>query len=145
MMLVALAAGVALSGCAARQPSRSVLPFQPDAARRDLDAGFDEAVALAAEGRYDAAAERFTRLARMYEYQPPGQAAPDTAGGTDARDLRRGRAAEAVFWLGYCREKQGLLDDAAALYRRVIDAYGDAPAARQARLRLGHLAAGRNP
>jgi len=136
-MLVALVAGVALSGCASREPYAR--PLGPEAARRDLTRGFDEAVALAAEGRYDAAAEQFARLAEMYESRLQIRTAPDAASDFDTRDLRRGRAAEAVFWLGYCREKQGLTDGAAALYRRVIEEYGDMPAARQARLRLGHL------
>jgi len=128
---------LAVAGCAARGPYDH--RFRPGAVRRDLDAGFDEAVALAADGRYDPAAERFGRLAEMYEYEQQSEAVPDAAGQPDTRALGRGRAAEAVFWLGYCREKQGLADEAAKHYRRVIDEYGGAPAARQARLRLAHL------
>lgn len=44
--------------------------------------------------------------------------------------------AEATFWLGYCREKQGLPDRAVALYRQVSRQYSATPAAGMARQRL---------
>ena len=44
--------------------------------------------------------------------------------------------AEATFWLGYCREKQGQPDRAVALYRQVSRQYSATPAAGMARQRL---------
>jgi hypothetical protein len=44
--------------------------------------------------------------------------------------------AEATFWLGYCREKQGRPDRAVALYQQVSRQYSATPAAGMARQRL---------
>ena len=42
-------------------------------------------------------------------------------------------AAEAIYWLGYCRHRQGLSSSAELLYRRLIKKYPNTVAARQAR------------
>jgi TolA-binding protein len=54
-----------------------------------------------------------------------------------AGDLRQ--AAEATFWLGYCKEKSGRSAEAAAFYRRAIERYPQTAAARNAQDRLDAL------
>ena len=44
--------------------------------------------------------------------------------------------AEATFWLGYCREKQGHPDRAVALYQQVSRQFSATPAADMSRQRL---------
>lgn len=80
----------------------------------------DQAVARTAEGSYRAATEMLAPLVERFA------AAGD-----------RRRAAEATYWLGYCTEKLGRSQRAAELYRRVVRQYGEQPAARHARRRLG--------
>ena len=50
-------------------------------------------------------------------------------------------AAEAIFWLGFCQEKDGRGDQARATYRRLQRVYPGTPAATQAAERLKRLAA----
>ncbi len=88
---------------------------------RDREA-FNEAVARVAELRYDEAAESFARLIERFE---------------SVED--RARAAEAMFWLAYCHEKQGRIAEATALYNRLLQAHPRAPACRQAKQRLSLL------
>ena len=85
---------------------------------------FQAAMALAAELRYEAAAEKFAALAEVYEGENP---------------VNRSRAAECTFWLGYCREKLDAANEAMTAYRRVLERYPDLPAARQAERRLRAL------
>ena len=85
---------------------------------------FQAAMALAAELRYEAAAEKFAALAEVYEGESP---------------VNRSRAAECTFWLGYCREKLDAANEAMTAYRRVLERYPDLPAARQAERRLRAL------
>jgi len=85
-------------------------------------AALNEAVTLAAELRYDEAAERLSSLL------PTLRASGD-----------RQRLAEAMFWLGYCREKQGRLDLAGAWYDRVTAVCPKTPAAAQAAERRSRL------
>jgi TolA-binding protein len=102
----------------------------PEAARaaaRPAKAAGDalaDAVARVMEGRYEAAARELAALI-----------APLEASGD------RRRAAEATFWLGFCREKQSRVDEAAELYGRVRSAYPLQPAARQAEQRRAKLPA----
>ena len=49
------------------------------------------------------------------------------------------QAAEANFWLGYCREKLGNAEGAYKLYDLVARKYPDTPAARQAVARMTRL------
>ena len=51
----------------------------------------------------------------------------------------RAVAGRAVFQLAQCLEKEGLSNEALAMYRRVINDYGDAAIARQARAQLAAL------
>jgi TolA-binding protein len=109
----------ALAGCGAR--GLEVAPTANRAAG-DAERQFADAVDLVANLHYAEAAERFVELAALFE------------------DLgHRPRAAESLFWLGYCREKQGLAAEAEAAYHRVVLTYAETPAARQASERLQAL------
>ena len=118
-----------LAGCAAQAPPADYRQYQPAAAgtvgpvppSRDRLA-LEAAVALAADLKYDQAADRLAELI------PRLHAAGD-----------RTHAAEAMFWLGYCLEKQQRYDLAQHWYRRVGSTYPDTPAARQAARRLGRM------
>jgi len=92
------------------------------AARPVEEAAFQKAVALVAELHYEEAAEELLPLAAAFE---------------EAGD--RSRAAEALFWVAFCREKQGRTDEATAGYDRVVRRYLQTVAARQAAARLSRL------
>ncbi|KKL03934.1 hypothetical protein LCGC14_2621180, partial [marine sediment metagenome] len=49
------------------------------------------------------------------------------------------RAAEAMFWLAYCSEKQDQKAKAARLYKELVRKYPGAPASRNASGRLSRL------
>jgi hypothetical protein len=51
------------------------------------------------------------------------------------------RAPEAIFWLGYCREKQERFADAARSYKELLAKYPDSESARLAQDRLDGLSA----
>ena len=92
-------------------------------------AAFDDAVNLAARLRYDEAADKFARVLVRFE------AAGD-----------RRRAAETMFWLGYCYEKTGRAQDAADSYQKVMQKYPDLPASSWAKERSSILTnAGKTP
>ena len=82
----------------------------------------DEGVSLATELKYDEAAGKFEDALLRFE----AAGAPQ-------------RAAEAMFWLGFCHEKRGRTEEARQVYRRLMGKYGRTPAARQASRRLGRL------
>jgi len=125
--LVLAAAAALLAGCAARPPLRSVdwaAGEAPAAASaRDVD-DLNRAVAAMLDEEYARAAVMLLELGPRFE-----------ALGDDRR------AAECLFWLGFCREKQGRTSEAAEFYRRVLSEHPDQPAARQAADRLSLLAA----
>lgn len=54
-----------------------------------------------------------------------------------ARDIKR--ASEAAFWLAFCSEKLGLIDQAAVEYARVLERYPETPQADTAADRLTRL------
>ncbi len=92
---------------------------------------FDEALALVADLQYKQAADKFHSVVDPLD---------------EAGDHRR--AAEAVFWFGYCREKLGDLDSARRqayrdsarlLYKRLIEHYPKSAAAARATARLAAL------
>lgn len=117
-----LVAALALAaGCAERAIYDAHL-LQARTALADAHKDLDEAIALVAQLRYDEAADRLSPLVETFD------AADDPA-----------RAAEAMFWLAYCHEKQGRTDRAATLYESVIRSYPGTPAARQAADRLSRL------
>lgn len=120
LVVLSAAAGV-LGGCSAEAPWAVMQP-QAKGARPGDAAAFEEAVALAANLRYERAAAAFERLLPRLE-----------AAGDDRR------AAEALFWLAFCREKQGRADQAEELYRRLIRGHPRSPAAGEARRRLAAM------
>jgi TolA-binding protein len=87
----------------------------------DRDA-FDEGVTLVSQLRYAEAQQRFQRVLRWY------QALGDPA-----------MAAETMFWLGFCNEKQGRTAQAWEYYDRLLKQYPSAPAAAQATRRRAAL------
>ena len=85
---------------------------------------FNEAMALVAELRYGRATAKLLPLIARFE-----------------ADGKPERAAEALFWVGYCYEKQGQEADAADVYNRVVRAYPQTSASHQASERLSLLTA----
>lgn len=86
------------------------------------EADFDRAVELVAQLRYEEAAGEFLPLIKMFE-----------------EDSKDNRAAEAMFWLAYCSEKQDQKAKAARLYKELVRKYPGAPASRNASGRLSRL------
>ena len=110
--LLLLMAAAGLTGCRTLAPQEhlNALPgIAGQLARQQAVTAFDEAMALAAELRFAPAGEKFQ------------QALDHSLRGGDTNG-----AAEAMFWLGYCREKQQRRDEAVELYRRLYAASADA-------------------
>ncbi len=101
-------------------PAASVAADDDGATERR--AALDEALGLVSDLKYAQAA------ARLRELVPVAELAGDDA-----------TASEALFWLGYCAEKQGDAQQAEGYYERVNLAYPKSRAAQQARLRLRQL------
>jgi len=57
----------------------------------------------------------------------------------------KGRAAECLFWIGFCREKRGKAGEARKKYEQLIRDYRATPAARQAAERMRRLPAPQPP
>lgn len=117
-LVVALALA---AGCAEMSMHNAAL-LRTRTLREEAQKNFDQALALVAQLCYDEAADRLSPLVETFD------AAGDPA-----------RAAEAMFWLAYCHEKQGRTDRAASLYQNVIRSFPATPAARQAADRLTRL------
>ena len=98
----------------------------PLAVRRSLDPADDlrKAVTLIADLRYRDAEFRLVGLSEQLRAKGDGD-----------------RAAEALFWHAYCREKRGQTDQAADLYTRVTQTHAQSPASRNAAARLRLLQA----
>lgn len=112
MAILAAAAAAACGGCMAMEA------YQPMPARTHQQAidEFNEGVSLASELRYEDAWREFEPLADKFE----------TAGDPE-------HAAEALFWAGYCNEKLGRNEKAAAEYQQLLQEYpGSRPAERAA-------------
>lgn len=120
-----LVCALALGGCAVMQDFVPGMKKQgsPEAqAKPEQAAALEQAVALVTELRYDEAIEKLRFLL------PALQASGDTQ-----------RTAEAMFWIGFCHERQSRFDQATVWYRRTVNEYPDTPAAEQARQRLPRL------
>jgi TolA-binding protein len=111
-----------------RAAEGSAVPLVPKATRAPFEHDFNEALSLVTKLRYEEAAEKFSQLSRSY------QAGSDYV-----------RAGEAMFWQGYCHEKNRQLQTAAGIYREVIRNFPDTPAARQAREGLARVTGSREP
>ncbi|HOF18864.1 MAG TPA: hypothetical protein PK082_08130 [Phycisphaerae bacterium] len=99
-------------GDGSAEPARAVGPGQ-------AEADFDEAVAMTARGEYEAALSPFRRALAGYDAFGPAQ-----------------RAAECLFWLGFCHEKLQRRTEAEAHYRQLLAHYAAYRAARLAEARL---------
>ena len=119
-----LVAAAGLVGCAAMK-SQSRLFGRPSFANAQDIAIFEEGVALAANLRFRSAEERFQQVLGRF---------------LEAGDAKY--ASEAMFWLGYCREKQGRHQEATELYYRVIASYARSRAAELSQQRLSLSQAG---
>ena len=119
-------AAAALGGCSAEM-QRMAGRLPPRAMQGDV-AAFDEAIALTVNFEYEAAAARFQQVLPRFE----------AAG--DAR-----RAAESMFWLAFCRERQGRTAQARGLYDRVVKKYPRQQVAETAQQRLEGLPAEDTP
>ena len=88
----------------------------------------DEGVVLIGERRYAEAEMKFRRVEVWF------QAEGDKA-----------RTAECLFWIGFCREKQGRTAEARGQYDKLIRDYPGTGAARQATERRSRLPAPQPP
>ncbi len=90
--------------------------------------------AAAARGQLD----RAIRLATNLEFAQARAALANLEGLLLlARDLER--APEAAFWLAFCDEKLGRLEQACQQYQRLLERYPDSPQADTASARLARL------
>ncbi len=107
-------------------PPRSLTGRQgePSKISEDHLAAFNAAVALVTDLKYAEAEAAF--LAMIPQLESSGAWT---------------QAAEAIFWLGFCQEKDGRGDQARATYQRLQRVYPGTPAATQAAERLKRLAA----
>ena len=87
------------------------------ATQADL-ATFNEAVSLVESQRYEAAAGKFHQVFDNFALAGDRQ-----------------RAAESLFWIGFCREKQRRLDEARSIYLRLAEEYAGTRAAEEANKR----------
>ena len=95
------------------------------ATQADL-ATFNEAVSMVESQRYEEAAGKFRQVFDRF------------AASADHRQ----RAAESLFWIGFCREKQRRLDEARAIYLRLAEEYAGTRAAEEANKRRLRIPAG---
>lgn len=114
-----LVSAVSLGGCGLAEPSFLSADRTAHARSGQSIAAFDEAVNLAFQLRYAEAAEKFSRVLAGFE---------------SAGD--RARAAESMFWLGYCYEKMGRVQEAEDTYRRLNAKYPESQGARLGNERL---------
>ena len=122
-----VAAAVAMAGCNMMSSRENMLrpSKKPDTPRRysaRARPNYDAAVALTAERKYGDAAAKFVQLLPIFETEE-----------------NHPRAADTLFWLGYCSEKLSRSNEARQYYRRVLKEYPQTPAARTAELRLSLL------
>lgn len=92
-----------------------LLPAAKDRSESPGPEALTDTLGEALSGDYDKAAGTFQRLSAAYA------SAGDKA-----------RAAEALFWYAYCRQRQGRRDEARKAYGQVMQRYPDTPAGRQA-------------
>jgi TolA-binding protein len=109
-----MAAPVAIKGHP-ELANRDIVPQMPD---------FEEAVALVSSLRYNEAEPKFRKLSFWYE----------SAGDKE-------RAAECVFWIGFCLEKRGKTAEARLQYDKAMRQFSGTSAARLSAERVRRLTA----
>lgn len=136
-IILALAAAVWWGGCGVgrynapialeslRPATKAAAARLRRSAGREVLSEYDAALALIGDLEYAGAAEKLSGLIPRFE-----------SAGDDLH------TAEAIFWLGFCREKLGDGPAARQLYNDVIRRFGDSSAAQQARERLEAMDAG---
>lgn len=127
VILVCAAGAAALVSCA-MAPLAAPAPPSPESHSQNThsvlsnDHSLENAIEMVMDGKYADASRVLEQLAVVYD------SAKDSA-----------QAAEATFWMGYCKEKSGNRGEAAACYRRTIERYPQTAAARNAQDRLDAL------
>ena len=118
LFVAALLAG---AGCSAvyRHTPLSREPAPSAESVKQAESEFHRGQELVLAGQYEEALTAIFPQARVFE-----------------RAEQPARAAEALFWTGYCHEKLGRWADAASFYRLVTAKYPDTPAARESAKRL---------
>lgn len=120
LLLIAVMGGCSEMGSPWNEKGVGHIPVV--AAQADL-ATFNEAVSMVESQRYEAAAAKFRQVFEKFA----------------ASDDHRQRAAESLFWIGFCREKQRRLDEARTIYMQLADEYAGTRASEEAckrRLRI---------
>ena len=119
--LFVIVAAAAVAGCEEQPlPQQQATPYaHPYHLNEQQTVSFNRAVELISQLRYESAAGELAGLIPTFE----------RLGATH-------HAAEATFWLGYCREKLGRLDEAKILYSQCVQKYPRTAAAQQASRRL---------
>lgn len=121
-VLAALAGGCSMSMPGASLSRSPTVKVPPAPVVGPESKAIDEGVALIAERKYVEAEVQFRRVEVWYRAEGD-----------------RGRTAECLFWIGFCREKQGRTVEAREQYKSIIRKYPRTAAAGQATSRLGRL------
>ncbi len=114
---------VVMGGCSSTFSPRQYNSESLKVANQVDLATFNEAVAMVESQRYEEAAGKFRRVFDRF------------AASSDYRQ----RAAESLFWIGFCREKQRRLDEAKVIYVRLANEYVGTRAAGEGAKRLSRL------
>ena len=120
-----LALAAAVSGCASQTP-QDAMSLQRMG--RQQTVAFNRAMEMVHDLKYEQAAGQFESLAVALDQTGP-----------------RPKAAEAIFWRGFCYEKMGRTTEAMMLYGQCVQKDPSSLAARQAADRQGWLLARPSP
>jgi TolA-binding protein len=126
LLAVGLFAAALLGGCSAHAPmyymgalnDQEAGPARAGARETSARESFESAWQLVQAGEFAKGEDAF----RVWLADRQGANDPQTP--------------NAMFWLGYCLEKQGKAEQSRELYQQVIDRFAASPAAQQARQRL---------
>ncbi|MDY7010862.1 MAG: hypothetical protein SVV80_08950 [Planctomycetota bacterium] len=124
-LLMVLVVALALTGCAEYSPWPKDTRSRPSIVNEADLATFNEAILLTESLRYEEASEKFRQAFDRFSIAGDRQ-----------------RSAEALFWLGFCLEKQHRSAEAREIYVRLAEEYAETRAADQAVRRLSRLSGG---
>ena len=110
-VILLLTAGLFV-GCAAAAPKQHLAMIKVD----DYRAGepFEDVVIMITNQQYDLAADQLVQMKEKFELVDD-----------------RSNTAEAIFWLAFCRQKQGRVEQANVLYDQIKNDYPETSSARQ--------------